>query len=362
MSSAQVDSESLIGRDHLPVKQLRSLVHDLQEPSRWIFWTDLICCLLAIQGGLFVYSEGLLNGRALVSLPGFVIAVLAVYRASYFNHEVAHHARRLPGFETAWNLSVGIPLLIPSFLYSDHRNHHSDNAFATKDDVEYLPERLRNVKGAAALLTLAFLLPILYVLRFAVLAPAAWFSPSVRRWVDTRASGIGLLGLTCRSAPTDVERRSWRWHETACFFYLLAVGVLLTVGILSIIFVLQFYSVMIGMLMLHGLRVMVGHRYEASDSGCHDRIAQVGDSFNFTHNRFLMSVLLPLGFDMHALHHLFPNIPYHNLTEAHRRVTAFLPDTSVYHSVESKSYFREIMRFIFRKATVVPPALETSRN
>jgi fatty acid desaturase len=59
--------------------------------------------------------------------------------------------------------------------------------------------------------------------------------------------------------------------------------------------------------------------------------------------------MAPLGFELHGLHHLFPNIPYHNMPEAHRRVSAALPKDSFYHAIESPSYFREVWRFLIRR-------------
>jgi fatty acid desaturase len=348
-SPDRLEGNTALHDDRLPISELTLLVRDLQAPRAGIFWTDLVCCMLTVQIGLYLsapFPDAFVRSFP-IAMTGFVLAVLALYRASYFNHELAHHARRLPGFEIAWNLGVGIPLLIPSFLYSDHRNHHSDHSFGTDSDAEYLPPGLRNMRGAAALLALAFLLPLIYLVRFAVLAPAAWLVPAVRQWVDVRASGIGLLGLSRRVPPTDSERPIWRVQEAACFCYLVAIAAGLLIGLIPIELAFQFYSITATMLVLHGFRIMAGHRY-ASKGGVHNRLEQVLDSFNFTHNRPLTWLLVPLGFHLHALHHLFPNIPYHNLPEAHRRIAAALPSNSIYHTVESTSYFAELACFMLR--------------
>jgi fatty acid desaturase len=39
----------------------------------------------------------------------------------------------------------------------------------------------------------------------------------------------------------------------------------------------------------------------------------------------------PVGLRYHALHHLFPTLPYHALGEAHRRIVAHVAPSSSYH-------------------------------
>jgi fatty acid desaturase len=49
--------------------------------------------------------------------------------------------------------------------------------------------------------------------------------------------------------------------------------------------------------------------------------------------------MFPVGLRYHALHHLFPFLPYHNLGKAHARLMAQLPPGSAYHAVSCDSYF-----------------------
>jgi len=188
---------------------------------------------------------------------------------------------------------------------------------------------------------------LLYIGRFAFLTPLAWISPRIRRWVDTHASGLGVLGLSRRPPPRKDEVLAWRLQEAACFVYLCIMGLLLLFGINTLSALMQFYAIMSVLLLFHAIRIMVGHRYE-SNGEPQDRIEQVLDSFNFPTRSLATSILAPLGFHLHALHHLFPKIPYHNMGEAHRRIAAALPKDSFYNVVESGSYFREVWRFLTR--------------
>jgi fatty acid desaturase len=50
----------------------------------------------------------------------------------------------------------------------------------------------------------------------------------------------------------------------------------------------------------------------------------------------------PLGMRFHALHHLFPTLPYHNMAAAHRRLAAVLPADHPYRQTESPSLLAAI--------------------
>jgi fatty acid desaturase len=338
------------------LKLLGPLVKDLHRPRPIIYWSDLFACIALAALGLYLstpFPDTVLQG-SIPAIAGIVVAGLALYRASYFNHELSHQARQLPGFEIGWNLCIGIPLLIPSFLYYDHLNHHSVRGFGTESDIEYFAPKQRGLRGAITLLAVCACLPFLYIARFSLLPPLAWVSPKVRHWVDTRASGLGVLGLSRRPPPTAAERLSWRVQEAACFVYLCIMGLLLLFGVNTVSALLQFYAIMSVLLLFHALRIMVGHRYE-SNGEPQDRIEQVLDSFNFPKYSLVTSILAPLGFHLHALHHLFPKIPYHNMPEAHRRICAALPKDSFYHQVESDNYFREVWRFLLRSDEAPAP-------
>jgi fatty acid desaturase len=338
----------------MDIKGLGVLVRDLNKPRALTYWADLAICLILTSMGLFLswpFPESILSGSP-SAFCGLVLSAFALFRASYFNHELAHHAGELPGFEIAWNVSVGIPLLIPSYLYSDHLNHHSVKGFATETDVEYFPPHLRGIRGAGLIVLASLLLPLIHTSRFLLVVPVAWFSPAIRRWADTRASSLGILGLSRRKPPTAKEAFSWRTQELGCFAYLVMMSCAVAGGAIPVGFVLQINTLIVIMLLLHGIRVMVGHRYEVQ--GSNDRIEQVLDSFNFTRNRWATILMAPLGFHLHALHHLFPKIPYHNLQEAHRRISGALPPDSFYHSVETPSYFRAVARFVLRGLSPTP--------
>ena len=68
---------------------------------------------------------------------GLLVAVVALYRAVLFIHEITHRAGKGPARPSplAWNALVGVPLLIPSFLYEGvHTDHHRQSCYGTAAD------------------------------------------------------------------------------------------------------------------------------------------------------------------------------------------------------------------------------------
>ncbi len=64
---------------------------------------------------------------------------------------------------------------------------------------------------------------------------------------------------------------------------------------------------------------------------------QLLDSVNYPDSRITGLIWAPLGLRFHALHHLFPSLPYHNMAAAHRRLMAELPVDSPYRQTNCPS-------------------------
>ena len=96
-------------------------------------------------------------------------------------------------------------------------------------------------------------------------------------------------------------------------------------------------------------------------------LAQLLDSINYPRRPFVSALWAPVGLRFHALHHLFPSLPYHNLATAHARLMAELPADSPYRLTESPSLVASL-RLLWRTsraaartpsspATIGPPAM-----
>ncbi len=81
---------------------------------------------------------------------------------------------------------------------------------------------------------------------------------------------------------------------------------------------------------------------------------QIEDSITVEgHHPLLTELLFPVGLRYHALHHLFPALPYHSLGIAHRRLMAQLPADSPYRGTIRAS-FLAAAREVWHSASASP--------
>src|SRR5688500_4162575 len=164
--------------DKAMLKAAASLTRDLNVPDARIYWGDLIASALL---GYAALAGAIMLQPAWLALLSGVVAVLALYRAGSFIHELTHIKKgAVRGFRLTWNLIVGIPLLVPSFMYEGvHNQHHGKTYYGTADDPEYLPLALMKPWTLPVFLIVAALAPIGLFLRFAILAPLSLLSARV---------------------------------------------------------------------------------------------------------------------------------------------------------------------------------------
>src|SRR5688572_21443856 len=123
LSDIQRPPAAVRADDKAMLKAAANLTRDLNAPSARIYWADLIGS--AVVGYAALAGAIMLQPAWLALLSG-VVAVLALYRAGSFIHELTHIKKgAVRGFRLTWNLIVGIPLLVPSFMYEGvHNQHH----------------------------------------------------------------------------------------------------------------------------------------------------------------------------------------------------------------------------------------------
>jgi fatty acid desaturase len=319
-------ARAAIPDDTAMLRAAADLAREYSVADPRIFWTDMLVSALvgwtALAGAILAQSTALALGCGLV-------AMLALYRAASFIHELTHIRKgALPGFRLGWNLIVGIPLMIPSFMYEGvHTQHHARTRYGTAEDPEYLPLALMKPWSLPLFILVAALAPVGLILRFALLTPLSLLIPPLRARVVAEFSALSINPAYRRRPPEGDFARMWAWQEAgASLFALALVGSVFAFGWKPL---LVYMAVHAAMTVINQLRTLVAHLWE-NEGEPMTVTAQYLDSVNVPPPATLPALWAPVGLRYHALHHLLPSVPYHALGKAHARLMAALESDSPY--------------------------------
>ncbi|MEL1249313.1 fatty acid desaturase family protein [Aurantiacibacter gilvus] len=300
------------------------LTRDINTARPGIYWPDM---LLSTAIGYGTLAGAILVDNLALALACAVVSVFALYRALLFIHEISHlHRDALPGFRTAWNLLVGIPMLTPSLMYeSVHTLHHARTKYGTIEDPEYMPLALMKPWSLPVFVLIAALAPIALIIRWGVLAPLGLVIPPLRKLAWERLSSLSINPEFRRKPPTDKERGWFLFQQVGASLW--AMVVISTPFWLGWKPLLVAMAVTAAVAVFNQLRTLVAHLWE-NDGQAMTVTAQYLDSVNVP--SFIAGIWAPVGLRYHALHHLVPSMPYHSLHEAHKRLSAHLGTTSTF--------------------------------
>lgn len=306
------------------------------RPGR--YWFDFLLSATLAYGSATVYLTAPLFSVA--QFIAFPLAVFWLYRSGSLIHEVAHlPGHELRAFKIAWNIIVGVVTLAPStFFTTHHRDHHSGKMYGTPKDPEYIVNVFRPGSIPSVLLYAVHvcLFPAFVFLRF-FLAPLTFIHPKVRDFTLRRLSSFTLNWKYERNI-SRLDRKTFAAVELLCWARatLILVGVILGISLWTRIPLL--YVLGASTLLFNQMRQLADHHFESTG----DPMAMpdhILDSCNYTNRDFFTWLFFPFAIKFHALHHLFPSLPYHNLESAHQHLTEALPADSPYHGLSQPGWW-----------------------
>jgi fatty acid desaturase len=346
IATSESEPEGTQRRASFPTPEAREIVRDLMEPKLFVYWADFLFHIV-LGWGVFAFALHF-SAFSLPQIALGVVSALALYRAMIFIHELAH--RRESAFEPfrqVWNLLCGIPLLLPSFTYHGvHNDHHTRNTYGLAADGEYVDFALRGRGAIIRYPFLSFVLPLIMVVRFLVIAPLSLLHPAIRRLVWERLSSLAIDMRYRRRPASERDRKRWNRYEAITFFYGAGAIVLGLMGVLPVAFFGLWYGVAVLIGWLNSLRTLAAHRYRNPDDHVMGLEEQFLDSVDVPGHRFWTALWAPVGLRYHATHHLFPSLPYHSLAEANRRLTSQLADRDIYRAATRKSLWHALSRLM----------------
>jgi fatty acid desaturase len=323
----------------LAVGDTRLLVADLFTHRPAVYWTDFIATSAVCYASVLTYLAA--PRFSLQQVIAFTIAGFALFRVGSFVHEIAHmRSGEMLGFRVAWNLFCGVPFVMPSHFYENHIDHHNSHHYGTRRDGEYLPLGAGPIRDIVLLFAQVPFVPGYIALRL-LLSPITFLHPRLREWTLEHTSSYVINFRHRLTIPAGAPRKAWAALELACCFRLAIMLAVVLVGLYPATRLVQLYCVAVFSMLLNYIRNPVAHRY-ANTGATMSHADQLSDSITIGGDRFWTELFFPLGLRYHALHHLFPGIPYHNLGRAHRRLMERLPANSPYRDTVFPGYFAAV--------------------
>jgi fatty acid desaturase len=332
------------------VSQIKQVVQESEvdffrvSPVR--YWFDfLLSMTLAYTAATIFLTFPLGSWQQIVAYP---FAIFWLYRLGSLVHEVCHlghHKMRV--FKVTWNLLVGVMTFMPSPFYTrHHRDHHSQKMYGTPEDPEYVVNIFRpgSIPSILCYALIVAVYPIIVFLRF-FLAPLTFLHPKLREWALTRASSL-TMNWRYERKLTDFDRWAITSIEILCWLRALAIPAVVLLGAAPWSRIPLLYALGLGTLILNQMRQLADHHFvtEGEEFTMEDHLF---DSCNFTGRDFLTWLFFPFSIRYHALHHLFPTLPYHNLKACHEYLVEKLPADSPYRRLDQESWWPVARRTLF---------------
>ncbi|WP_419172451.1 fatty acid desaturase family protein [Halobacteriovorax sp.] len=286
-------------------------------------WFDLI--INAVIGwSAFFYTCFHFN------IISFLLAIFFIYRGTLLVHEVSHIAKKIKGYRLAFNLLFGWPNAYPVYLGDAHLFHHGKRTYGTTRDPEY------KYISSFDFLTLlrpffsSLLLPFIQIIRFGIYPLSYLFLNKEQRiWTYQNISTLAFSMDYKRPYRKEEEISRMIRNDLMCMLYKFVIGCAIYLSILPFEIIWVWYSVVVISSTLNMYRALFNHLYtneSLTPMGWEDHLLDTVTIESGPSSFFIFVN----GLNYHAIHHLFPELPYTNLAKAHRELMQKLPDDHIY--------------------------------
>jgi fatty acid desaturase len=175
--------------------------------------------------------------------------------------------------------------------------------------------------------------------------------PSLRKWVLEHWSSF-VIDLSYRRTIRSQDPLFW-WGamEIACHLRAVVLVYVLVSGVEPWYNALLIWSLASTILLMNHVRTLAAHRYR-SEGETMTLEGQMLDSIDISACDLITLILCPVGLRFHAMHHMFPGMPYHNgASTAARSVAHRSPVPPIGLSLALGSYRRARSRNARREGT-----------
>jgi fatty acid desaturase len=210
--------------------------------------------------------------------------------------------------------------------------------YGTPEDPEYVT----NICTRGSILNLIFYFmfvaafPLVVFLRF-FLAPLTFLTPSIRDFTLRKLSAFTFNWKYERQLGR-INRKTFAALELLCCLRAAVIPGAVLFGATEPSRMFMLYLLGASVVTLNQLRQLADHHFEGH-GGQLTMSEHIKDSCNYVGRDPVTWLFFPFAIQYHALHHLFPSLPYHNLANAHRYLMKELPADSPYRLLEQPGWW-----------------------
>ncbi len=297
-------------------KALREHMQPFFKINKTLFWADF---LISLSLFYLSYAVSVIYWGQPLGIVSIIVVALTLYRVGSLLHDLSHHSSKFKNLIRLYEWTFGYVVGLTYLSYTTHSSHHGIKTYGTNDDPEYSIVIQDLKKGVLISLATGVVAPLFLTVRYSIVALLMPFLPrSFQKVIFKYVSFQGFNHNFKRKWVKEEEVSQMAWREFPAGIMRTSVIVLIFLNMIPVS-ILYVYFISVSMAMaLNMFRAVLAHHY-GSENLSLDFSGQVQDSVNIE-GGILMELFAPAGLQYHALHHLFGNIPGHNLRAAHKKM------------------------------------------